>query len=142
MAFTSAQRNQIMTYLGYPALAADTRYAGYYPVYSQIDLIGGDPVTQAPVEALLVEIAALDVIVAAQGTITSSQGALKKVDEVEFYAPKDSLLTVSDIVTTLRRCRMLVKRLAQRMGGEHFIIADYFATGGGSGASGFSIGLG
>ena len=59
MAFTDSQRDAIMRYLGYPAVDAGTRYAAYYPVYSQIDLIGGSATTQAPVDALLVELEAV-----------------------------------------------------------------------------------
>lgn len=140
MAFTDAQRNQIVTYLGYPAVSAGTRYAAYYPVFSQIDLVGGDPVTQAPVEALLTEIAAIDVIIAGMGAATASYGAVKQVDEVEFFSPKESYATPTDLVTTMRRAHMLVKRLAQRMGGEHFIIADYFGSGAPAGGNAMAMG--
>lgn len=140
MPFTDAQRDQIMRYLGYPALAAGTRYAGYYPIYSQIDLVGGDPVTQAPVEAILAELVTVDVAIAAGGSAAGAgtYGALKKVDEVEFYSAKDSLLQSSDVITAMKRAHMLVRRLAQRMGGEKFILADYFATGSAAGDVGGS----
>ena len=143
MAFSPTQRNQIVTYLGYPALDAGTRYAGYYPIYSQIDLVGNDPVTQAPVEAILTELAAVDVAIAAGGSAAGAgtYGALKKADEAEFYSAKDSLLQASDVVTAMKRARMLVRRLAQRMGGEQFIIADYFGTGSSGGRS-FSLSMG
>lgn len=139
MAFTDAQRNQIVTYLGQPALAAGTRYAGYYPIYSQIDLIGGDPVTQAPVEAILVELAALDIVLATAGSTTNATGMLKAVDEVQFYNAQESAGIIAP--GTLQRARMLVRRLAQRMGGEQFIIADYFAMGV-SGGNSFQLSMG
>lgn len=123
--FTSTQRDAVMRYLGYPATAQDTRYAAYYPIFSQLDLIGGDPVTQAPVDALLVELDALDAVLAAAGTTIKASGALKRVDEIEFY---DSSIDPSTQVGvgTARRVNVLVRRLAQRMGGEHLIMGDYF----------------
>lgn len=132
MAFTDSQRDAIMRYLGYPAVDAGTRYAAYYPVYSQIDLIGGSATTQAPVDAILTELAAVDVVLATAATTTSSSGDLKQVDEIHFYPTSES--TTSGGVGAMSRARMLVKRLAQRMGGEELIVADYF------GAGGFSLG--
>lgn len=128
MAFSDAQRDAIMRYLGYPAVDAGTRYAAYYPVYSQIDLIGQSATTQAPVEAILTELTAVDVVVASAGTTISSSGDLKKVDEIEFYPTTTS--TSNAGIGALPRGRMLIKRLAQRMGGEHLIVADYFGSGG------------
>lgn len=124
MAFTDAQKNQIATYLGYPARVVGTRYATHYPIYSQIDLIGSDPVMQTPIEAILTELAALDTVLATQGASNTNTGALKQVDEVHFYAPKESAGAMS--VGALQRARMLVRRLAQRMGGDHLIAGDYF----------------
>jgi hypothetical protein len=128
VAFTDDQRNAIMTYMGYPATAQDSRYASYYPIWAQIDLLGQSPVTQTPIEALLAELVTVDAAIAAS-SVTAARGALKKVDEVEFFGPKESMITVVD---SLRRGRMLVRRLAQRLGGAHLIADDYFSTGIGS----------
>lgn len=125
MAFTDDQRNAIMTYMGYPATAQDTRYASYYPVWAQIDLLGLSPVTQTPIESLLTELGTVDAAIAAS-SVSAPRGALKKVDEVEFFGPKESMITVVD---ALKRGRMLVRRLAQRLGGPQLIADDYFATG-------------
>ena len=114
-----------MRYMGYPAVAADTRYASYYPIWSQMDLIGMSAVTQAPVEAILAELVTVDAAIAASGTTASTSGALKKVDELEWYNTSGSSAAGGG---ALSRGRMLVKRLAQRMGGEHLIAADYFGS--------------
>lgn len=137
MAFTDAQKNQIATYLGYPARPAGTRYASHYPVYSQIDLMGADPVMQAPIEAILTELVAIDAVIAADGASNANTGAIRQVDEVQFFAPGESQGFVS--VGALKRGRMLVRRLAQRLGGEHLIVADYFGTGV-SGSNAFALG--
>lgn len=135
MAFTPDQRNAIMTYLGYPATSQDTRYASYYPIWAQIDLLGLDPVTQTPIEALLTELVAIDAVVSASSN--APRGAVKKVDEIEFFGPKDSMITVVDAV---KRGRMLIVRLAQRCGGKHLIVGDYFDTGAGMSSFEFSMG--
>lgn len=127
MAFTDAQKNQIATFLGWPARVVGTRYVAHYPIYSQMDLIGSDPVLQAPVEAILTELVALDTVLASDGAANANTGAVRQVDEVQFFSPKESQGAMS--LGALKRARMLVRRLAQRMGGEHFIASDYFGTG-------------
>lgn len=140
MAFTDTQRAQIVLYMGYPALAAGTRYAAFYPFYSQIDLIGGDPVEQAQVEAMLTELAAIDLIVGQSTGASINFAGLKKADEAEFYSAKDSLLTPSEIMTPVKRGRMVIKRLARKLGGEKFIAGDYF--GGGRSSASIDVSLG
>lgn len=125
-----------MRYMGYPAVAADTRYAAYYPIWAQMDLIGQSPVTQTPVEAILTELDAVDVKIAQSG-VTAPRGAVKKVDEIEFFGPKESMVTIIDAP---KRGRMLVRRLAQRLGGVHLIADDYFATGLGNGSVDLGMG--
>lgn len=138
MAFTDAQKISIRRFLGYPL--------GYYqyntPLESMIDKVGVVPAEQAAVESILVELAAVDVVIAAGGSTVGagSYGALKQVDEVQFYSAKDSLLQASDVITAMKRARMLVGRLADAMGGRGIIKADYFATGNGS--SSFELRMG
>ncbi len=138
MAFTDAQKISIRRYLGYPL--------GYYqyntPLESMIDKVGVVPAEQSAVESILAELAAVDVAIAAGGSTVGAgtYGALKQVDEIQFYSAKDSLLQSSDVITAMKRARMLVGRLADAMGGRDIIKADYFATG--IGSSGYSVSFG
>ena len=140
MAFADAQKISIRRYLGYPL--------GYYqyntPLESMIDKVGGVPAEQAAVEAILAELVTVDTAIAAGGSAAGSgtYGALKQVDEVQFYSAKDSLLQASDVITAMKRARMLVGRLADTMGGRDIIQADYFGTGFGGGGRCFEMHMG
>lgn len=110
--------------MGYPASS------GASVLDTAIALLGSDPVTQAPIDAILVELAAVDAVIADSGTTTATSGALKKVDtDVEFYSPKDSAASATVTITAMARGHMLIRRLAQRLGGECLIAADYFTLG-------------
>lgn len=126
MALTAAQRNAIFTYLGYEAEPAAS-YTASANLSARVDLISADPVLQAPVDALLLEIAAVDLVVATGGTQLSSSGPLKAVDEVQFYQVEQTNVFADTSVDAIKRGRMLIKRLAQRLGGQYLIIADYFS---------------
>lgn len=135
MALTAAQRNAIFTYLGYEVESAAS-YSVFTLLNERVDLISADPVLQTPIDAILLEIAAIDLIVASAGTSISAAGGLKKVDEVEFFDPNQASIQAAGTntaVDAIKRGRMLIKRLAQRLGGERFILADYFSL--------FSIGV-
>lgn len=116
MAFTDTQKVATRRYLCFSL--------GHYQYNTQFesmfDKIGSVPEEQAAVESILAELVAIDAAVAAAGLAPPS-GALKKVDEVEFYAPKDSLITIVDAV---RRGQMLCQRLADTFGvvkaGDYF----------------------
>ncbi len=126
MALTAAQRNAIWTYLGYEAEPSIT-YGVVAAINSRLDLISADPVLQAPIDAILLELATVDTAVASAGATVSAAGTLKKVDEIEFYQPtKTTALYGAGIVDAIHRGRMLIRRLAQRLGGKSLIVADYF----------------
>jgi len=125
LAFTAAQKHDIRKYLGVSAAYFDLNTQ----LESMLDTIGADSDAQTIVEAILTELATVDAAVASSGSSSATYGALKKVDEVEFYSTADG--SGSDTVGALKRGRMLVRRLAQRIAGRHWqevIHDDYFAT--------------
>jgi hypothetical protein len=135
MAFTETQKVAIRGYLGF-----SLGHYQYNTVFeSMLDKIGGVSVEQTAVEAILTELATIDAVVAASGSRGVGTGALKKVDEVEFYSPKDSSGQTT-AVDAVRRGRILINRLASRFGFTRAELpSDYFGTGG---PSGMQLGMG
>lgn len=120
MAFTDTQKDQIRQYLGYPAAFRDQNYQ----LESMMDTVGANAIEQASVEAILTELATIDTALASSGSSTASYGALKQVDEVQFYDISDASSTGT--VDTLARGKMLIARLARRFGIQP--LADYFSA--------------
>lgn len=127
MAFTDTQKVAIRGYLGFPLGLYQ-----YNTVFeSMLDKIGGVAEEQTAVETILTELATIDAVVAASGARGVGTGALKKVDEVEFYSPKDSAGQTT-AVDAVRRGRILINRLASRFGFSRADLpSDYFGTSGG-----------
>lgn len=123
MAFTSAQIVSIKKYLGFPQVfeSNNPRLLG------AIELLGNHTERAAYIVSLLTELDVVDAAVAAAGSTTTTQGALKKVDEVEFYDVSSSS-SGSDYVGALKRGKMLCGRLSSAMGVP--IISNYFGTQG------------
>lgn len=123
MAFTETQKVSIRGYLG--VALGNYQYNTIFE--SMLDKVGANAVEQAAVEAILTELVAVDAVIAAAG-VSAARGALKKVDEIEFYSPKESQITIVD---GMKRGRMLIERLASRFG---FTSADlpshYFGSSG------------
>jgi len=124
MAFSAAQIVQIKKYLGFPQVFESDNYR----LMGAIQLIGADATKQAYVESILTELATVDAAIAAQGASGATYGALKKVDEVEFYSPKESSTTTEDLVSSMKRGRMLCSRLSSAVGVPK--VANYFGTHG------------
>lgn len=126
MAFTETQKDQIRRFLGYPGGFRDSNYR----LESMLDTIGADSVEQSSVESILTELVTLDAAIATGATGAGGvygAGALKRVDEVEFYnVTGESGSTNAGLVTALRRAKMLVERLRQRFGVE--LAGNYFGT--------------
>ncbi len=114
MAFTDAQKAKIRRYLGYPDVF---RYANTR-LESAIDVVGGRAEVQALVEA---DLAALDTIDAKLSSVASSQGGLKRIDDIEFYEGQ----AVSQIRSDGRR---MAGRLSITFGVP--IEGDVFGSGG------------
>lgn len=126
MAFTETQKDQIRRFLGYPGGFRDSNYR----LESMLDTIGADSVEQSSVESILTELVTLDAAIATGATGAGGvygAGALKRVDEVEFYnVTGESGSTNAGLVTALRRAKMLVERLRQRFGVD--LAGNYFGT--------------
>lgn len=114
MAFTDAQKAKIRRYLGYPDVF---RYANTR-LESAIDVIGGRAEVQALVEA---DLTALDAVDTKLSSVASSQGGLKRIDDIEFYEGQ----AVSQIQSDGRR---LVGRLSITFGVP--VQGDVFGSGG------------
>lgn len=119
MAFSETQKNQVRMFLGYSAGFRDATIR----LESMFEVIGANPVEQASVEAILTELASIDVVLASAGQSVSSQGAIRRADDVEFFSEKDSASSNKTDATT--RGRILVGRLARRFGVP--ALEDYFA---------------
>jgi len=124
MAFSAAQIVQIKKYLGFPQVFESDNYR----LMGAINLIGADTTRQAYVESILTELATVDAVIAAQGSSSATYGTLKKVDEVEFYSIKDSEGLAGELVSSMKRGRMLCARLSSAMGVP--LVANYFGTSG------------
>lgn len=136
MAFSATQKRDIRKYLGVPF--------GFYDLNarleSMIDLVGSNATDQTEVELWLTRLAAIDeAITGVSATSASAEyGALKKVDEVEFYEPSDG--DSSGSLSTTERGRVLIGRLARALGVADVLpYDDYFSA---KRSMGFTIALG
>ncbi len=103
------------------------------------DKIGAVPEEQAAVEAILAELVIVDTALGT-ASLSGARGTLKKVDEIEWYAAKDSGITLVGLV---ERGHMLCMRLA-KIFGDPIVAAmrergDYFSS---SSSVSVSLGLG
>lgn len=116
MALTSTEKANARLYLGYPTLF---RYQN-----TRLESVLGDLDADAETLArsILTELTTLDAAIAA-ASLSGARGALKAVDEVEWYAPKDSMVKVVGFV---ERGRMLVTRLSLIFGVP--LYGDYFGS--------------
>jgi hypothetical protein len=124
VAFTNTQKVSVRRYLSFPL--GLYQYNTWFE--SMFDKIGGVLEEQAAVESILAELDAVDAALG-QSALSGAKGALKAVDEIEWYAPKDSMIKVVGLV---ERGHMLCKRLAQCFG-DPIVAAmqergDYFSS--------------
>ncbi len=129
MAFNSAQKVKIRTYLGFAL--------GFYDLNtrleSMMDTVGADADAQTHVEGILAELLTVDAALASSGSTTTSAGSLKKVDDVEWYDTSTST-TGASTVTAPERGKMLINRLAACFGFRtDELPSNYFAAGSSSG---------
>ncbi len=120
MAFSDTEADNIRKYLGYAA--------GYYqyntPLEGMIVKVGANTVEKASVVSILTELATVDTVLADSGATASMSGALKRVDDAEFYNVESSSSVGG--LGALKRGRMLVERLRQRFAVD--LAGDYFAS--------------
>lgn len=128
MAFTAAQKQQIRNYLGAPAVYPDFQHR----IEGAMDVVGEDAEASTIVTGWLVRLTEIDTALTGSGSSgsTSTYGALKKVDEVEFYPVTDeSGSSGASSIALVEQGRVLIQRLARILGVWDFLpIGDYFGT--------------
>lgn len=128
MAFTAAQKQQIRNYLGAPAVYPDLQHR----LEGAMATVGENAEAVTHVTAWLTELAVIDtnlVVTTGSSGSSATYGALKAVDEVEFYSPKESGGATQSTVGAIDRGRMLIRRIARILGVADFMpVGDYFSA--------------
>lgn len=139
MALSEANKRNIRKYLGVP-------FGFYYlnhRLEGMMDLVGQTAGDQAQIEAWLTRLDEIDTALTASGSSSTpaTYGALKKVDEVEFYAPTDSGSgSGSSSIALVDQGRTLIGRITRALGVSDFLPhEDYFSA---KKSSSFQIPLG
>lgn len=138
MAFTDEQRRDIRKCLGVPF--------GFYNLNtrleSMMDLVGNNATSSEQIVEWLDRLTEIDESLTSSessGT-TATYGAIRKVDEVEFFEPKDGSDASASTITLVEQGRVLIARIARALGVSDFLPhGDYFA---GIRRAGFVIPLG
>ncbi len=135
MPFTEAQKKDVRKYLGVPF--------GFYDLNSRLEsmfgLVGENATDTAQIVDWLDRLAEIDDSLTGSAASFSTQGSLKKVDEVEFY-PISEFELGSTALTLVAQGRVLIGRIARALGVSDYLpIGDYFGS---RRPSGFVIPLG
>jgi hypothetical protein len=135
VAFSPEEKRKIRSYLGYSGGFRDRGVR----LESMMDVVGAQTDEYEYALTLLDQIDAVDTALNETGTTQTSTitgtGALKKVDEVEYYAPKDSVVNgevISGATTAIVGRdwgEILIERLRALFGVE--LAGRYFRKGGG-----------
>ncbi|UOF77390.1 hypothetical protein [Caudoviricetes sp.] len=127
MAFTDAQKRDIRKYMGVPF--------GFYELSHRLEsmmgLVGGSATDAAQIVIWLDRLAEIDDALTgeAAASASASYGALKKVDEVEFYDVTDETEAGTGTLTLVQQGRTLIGRIARAMGVSDYLpIGDYFGS--------------
>lgn len=124
MAFTAAQKKDIRKYLGVPFGFYDLNYR----LESMMEKVGADATDSAEVIAWLTRLTAIDAAVTGDSSSSATYGALKKVDEVEFYNVTDGSAS-GNTIGLVNQGRVLINRLARAFGMDDTLPnGDYFGT--------------
>jgi hypothetical protein len=137
--FSAGQEHDIRKYMGVSFGFYDLNHR----LESMMDLVGDDATAKAQIETWLARLAVIDTTLtgaAASGT-SATYGALKKLDEIEFYEPSDdSGNSDADTISLVSQGRTLIARIARALGvADYLPIGDYFGS---SRPTGFTISLG
>lgn len=138
MAFSAEQEKDIRKYMGVPFGFYDLSHR----LESMMDLVGENATDKAQIETWLTRLAAIDTALTGAGASgsTATYGALKKVDEVEFYEPSDESGSSSDSISLVDQGRTLIGRIARALGVSDYLpIGDYFGS---RRPTGFTLSLG
>lgn len=122
--FTSAEKRQIRSYLGYSGGYRDSNYI----LESMMDVVANQVDEAAYARDLLTKIDAVDTALNAAGSSGSSAtyGAVKKVDEIEFYDTKTGT-TSTTTLSGVKYGEVLIERLRALLGVE--LAGKYFRGG-------------
>lgn len=122
MAFTSSEKRQIRSYLGYSGGYRDRGIA----LESMMDVVGEQVDEAAYARELLAGIDEIDQSLADSGSgASATYGALKKVDEIEFYDTKLGT-TATTTLTGVKYGEVLIERLRALFGVE--LAGRYFRS--------------
>lgn len=126
MAFTSSEKRQIRSYLGYSGGYRDSTVS----LESMLDVVASQVDEAAYARDLLTKIAAVDAALASSGSGSSATyGAVKKVDELEFYDVTSSSGGTSTL-SGVEYGEVLIERLRALFGVE--MIGRYFRRSSGN----------
>lgn len=133
MAFTASEKRQIRSYLGYSGGYRDSTVS----LESMLDVVASQVDEAAYARDLLTKIAAVDTALAAasSGGSSATYGAIKKVDEIEFFSPADSSGSTTSTVSGIAYGEVLIERLRALFGIE--LVGRYFRS---SPSNGFFFG--
>lgn len=123
--FTTAEKRQIRSYLGYSGGFRDSDYV----LESMMDVVANQVDEAAYARDLLTKIAAIDTALGNTGVGGSSAtyGAVKKVDEIEFYSPTVGTTTTSSSLSGIKYGEVLIERLRALLGVD--LVGRYFRGG-------------
>jgi len=137
VAFTAEQEKDIRKYMGVPF--------GFYELNhrleSMMDLVGTNSTDQAQIVTWLVRLTEIDESLTGSDATSAAYGALKKVDEVEFYNTSETA-EGSAALTFVQQGRVLIGRIAAALGVSDYLPYRGFDYFGSRRSSGFLIPLG
>ena len=130
MSFTEAQKKDIRKYLGVPF----GFYNQSHRLEGMMDKVGGTLADRDEIASWLDEIATIDTTLSTTASSSGvAYGALRKVDEVEFFSPEDSGSSASTGGAAARG-RTLIQRIARSLGVDDILPnGDYFSQARGGG---------
>lgn len=124
MAFNLVQKKDIRKYLGVPFGFYDLNYR----LESMMDKVGADATDSAEVIVWLTRLAAIDVALTSSAASAATYGALRKVDEVEFFNVTDGSSS-GNTIGLVNQGRVLINRIARAMGMDDALPnGDYFGV--------------
>lgn len=113
MTFTASEKRSIRSYLGYSGGFRDRGIR----LESMMDVVGAQVEESAYARVILTALAAVDAAIASSGSGSgATYGALKKVDEVEFYSPEDSSGSTTSVLSGVTYGEVLIERLRALFG--------------------------
>ena len=123
MPFTDAQKRDIRKYLGAPMGFSDKNTR----LESMMDTVGANSTDQDEMDGWLTRLAAIDTALTSTSATSVEYGALKQVDEVQFYEPENN--SGSGSISLADQGRVLIDRIARALGvSDHLPAGDYFGT--------------